>query len=310
MNELLQKYISGNASEKEIEKVLNWLHEDELHLSEYKQQRKIYDITLWQMDNTSTVSSPPNWLKRKSGILFRVAAVVTIVIVSTYFYNHYGMYHKSEDWQTVIAPAGQHAELYLADGTHVWLNSGSRLTFPSQFSKEVRHVKLDGEGYFKVCSQAKRPFIVETNQCNIRVLGTEFNVLAYQKDSIWETALLEGAVEILQKKEQTLLMRLEPGSTARLKKNRLIKEKIQTTDYFRWREGLLCFNNISLRDMIEKLKLYYDINFIVNNQPILDAHYTGKFRINDGIEHVMRVLSLNNKFSYNKDEESNTITIY
>ena len=110
--------------------------------------------------------------------------------------------------QTVVVPAGQHAELYLADGTHVWLNSGSRLTFPGRFSKKVRHVELDGEGYFKVSSNIKQPFIVGTNRCNIRVLGTEFNVLAYEKDSIWETALLEGAVEILQKKSEVSLMKL------------------------------------------------------------------------------------------------------
>ena len=203
--------------------------------------------------------------------------------------------------QTVVVPAGQHAELYLADGTHVWLNSGSRLTFPGRFSKKVRHVELDGEGYFKVSSNIKQPFIVGTNRCNIRVLGTEFNVLAYEKDSIWETALLEGAVEILQKKSEVSLMKLKPGDMARLSKNQLTKEKIQ--------EGLICFNDISLRDIMEKLKLYYDVNFVINNQQILDAHYTGKFRTHDGIEHVIRVLALNNKFTYIKDNESNTITI-
>ena len=141
------------------------------------------------------------------------------------------------------------------------------------------------------------------------VLGTEFNVLAYEKDSIWETALLEGAVEILQKKSEVSLMKLKPGDMARLSKNQLTKEKIHTTDYFRWKEGLICFNDISLRDIMEKLKLYYDVNFVINNQQILDAHYTGKFRTHDGIEHVIRVLALNNKFTYIKDNESNTITI-
>ncbi|WP_294630156.1 FecR domain-containing protein [uncultured Bacteroides sp.] len=311
MNELLQKYISGEASEIERERVVDWLREDEAHLSEYKRQRKLYDIALWrQTDDTYTLPKPQSLLKRKLGVLYRVAAVAAIAIASIHFYNYYSVRGKSENLQTVIAPAGQHAELRLADGTHIWLNSGSRLTFPGQFPKDARRVKLDGEGYFKVSSQAERPFIVETSQCDIRVLGTEFNVLAYRKDTVWETALLNGAVEILHKKEQTPLMRLTPGSAAVLKGNRMVRETIRTTDYFRWREGLICFNDISLRDMIEKLKLYYDVDFIVNNRQVLDAHYTGKFRTNDGIDHVMRVLSLNSKFSYDKDEESNTITIY
>ena len=310
MDELLQKYIAGNASEKESQRIMEWLREDEQHLREYKRQRKLYDITLWQTKSPVDIQQEKkDPLRRVLDVIVRIAAVIVFTVATTYFYTHHVLQDKEENMQTVVVPAGQHAELYLADGTHVWLNSGSRLTFPGRFSKKVRHVELDGEGYFKVSSNIKQPFIVGTNRCNIRVLGTEFNVLAYEKDSIWETALLEGAVEILQKKSEVSLMKLKPGDMARLSKNQLTKEKIHTTDYFRWKEGLICFNDISLRDIMEKLKLYYDVNFVINNQQILDAHYTGKFRTHDGIEHVIRVLALNNKFTYIKDNESNTITI-
>ena len=288
MDELLQKYIAGNASEKESQRIMEWLREDEQHLREYKRQRKLYDITLWQTKSPVDIQQEKkDPLRRVLDVIVRIAAVIVFTVATTYFYTHHVLQDKEENMQTVVVPAGQHAELYLADGTHVWLNSGSRLTFPGRFSKKVRHVELDGEGYFKVSSNIKHPFIVGTNRCNIRVLGTEFNVLAYEKDSIWETALLEGAVEILQKKSEVSLMKLKPGDMARLSKNQLTKE----------------------RDIMEKLKLYYDVNFVINNQQILDAHYTGKFRTHDGIEHVIRVLALNNKFTYIKDNESNTITI-
>ena len=268
MDELLQKYIAGNASEKESERIMEWLREDEQHLREYKRQRKLYDITLWQTKSPVDIQQEKkDPLRRVLDVIVRIAAVIVFTVATTYFYTHHVLQDK------------------------------------------VRHVELDGEGYFKVSSNIKQPFIVGTNRCNIRVLGTEFNVLAYEKDSIWETALLEGAVEILQKKSEVSLMKLKPGDMARLSKNQLTKEKIHTTDYFRWKEGLICFNDISLRDIMEKLKLYYDVNFVINNQQILDAHYTGKFRTHDGIEHVIRVLALNNKFTYIKDNESNTITI-
>lgn len=309
MDELLQKYIEGNASDEETQKVMDWLRDDRKHLDEYRRRRKLYDITLWNTE----ADKDRHRIGRQAHNLFRtwlrVAAIIVIAFATGYFYQAHrenGMCQK----QTVVVPEGQHAELYLADGTHVWLNSGSRLTFPGQFAEETRRVELDGEGYFKVAANKRCPFIVGTKEYGIRVLGTEFNVLAYREDSVWETTLVNGAVEILTAQGDTPLMRMEAGTTAKSIGGRLVKEPFRHPDYLRWREGLLCFDNISLRDMIEKLKLYYDVNFIVENSHILEARYTGKFRINDGIEHVMRVLSLNNNFAYSKDEESNTITIY
>ena len=310
MDELLQKYIAGNASEKESQRIMEWLREDEQHLREYKRQRKLYDITLWQTKSPVDIQQEKkDPLRRVLDVIVRIAAVIVFTVATTYFYTHHVLQDKEENMQTVVVPAGQHAELYLADGTHVWLNSGSRLTFPGRFSKKVRHVELDGEGYFKVSSNIKQPFIVGTNRCNIRVLGTEFNVLAYEKDSIWETALLEGAVEILVPGSNNSGMRLEPNMMASLKGNRLVKGRIKEADYFLWREGLLCFNDISVRDMIEKLKLYYGVDIVVNNTRILKNRYTGKFRTKDGVEHVLKVLRLNNKFTYTKDDETNVITI-
>ena len=96
---------------------------------------------------------------------------------------------------------------------------------------------------------------------------------------------------------------------ASLKGNRLVKGRIKEVDYFLWREGLLCFNDISVRDMIEKLKLYYGVDIVVNNTRILKNRYTGKFRTKDGVEHVLKVLKLNNKFTYTKNDETNVITI-
>ena len=212
-------------------------------------------------------------------------------------------------FNTITIPRSGEYKLVLSDGTKVWLNSRSTLTFPGSFKGNIRNVKLDGEGYFAVTKNVEQPFIVETNKCNVKVLGTEFNVMAYAADSVWETSLLEGAVEILVPGSNNSGMRLEPNMMASLKGNRLVKGRIKEADYFLWREGLLCFNDISVRDMIEKLKLYYGVDIVVNNTRILKNRYTGKFRTKDGVEHVLKVLRLNNKFTYTKDDETNVITI-
>lgn len=109
---------------------------DEQHLREYKRQRKLYDITLWQTKSPVDIQQEKkDPLRRVLDVIVRIAAVIVFTVATTYFYTHHVLQDKEENMQTVVVPAGQHAELYLADGTHVWLNSGSRLTFPGRFSK-------------------------------------------------------------------------------------------------------------------------------------------------------------------------------
>ena len=310
--ELLQKYIAGNATEAEKQRVTEWIQENPENMREYMAQRKLHDMALWRTEPVAEENSRERKHFSLRGICMeaaKIAAVLAIVLLGTHYWIGKHQVPEDKTWQSIYVPAGQRAELMLADGTKVWLNSRSTLTFPGSFKGDIRNVKLDGEGYFAVTKNVEQPFIVETNKCNVKVLGTEFNVMAYAADSVWETSLLEGAVEILVPGSNNSGMRLEPNTMASLKGNRLVKGRIKEVDYFLWREGLLCFNDISVRDMIEKLKLYYGVDIVVNNTRILKNRYTGKFRTKDGVEHVLKVLKLNNKFTYTKDDETNVITI-
>lgn len=310
--ELLQKYIAGNATEAEKQRVTKWIQENPENMREYMAQRKLHDMVLWRTEPVAEENSRERKHFSLRGVCMeaaKIAAVLAIVLLGTHYWTGKHQVPEDKTWQSIYVPAGQRAELMLADGTKVWLNSRSTLTFPGSFKGDIRNVKLDGEGYFAVTKNVEQPFIVETNKCNVKVLGTEFNVMAYAADSVWETSLLEGAVEILVPGSNNSGMRLEPNMMASLKGNRLVKGRIKEADYFLWREGLLCFNDISVRDMIEKLKLYYGVDIVVNNTRILKNRYTGKFRTKDGVEHVLKVLKLNNKFTYTKDDETNVITI-
>ena len=303
-SELLQKYISGNATETEKQHVTEWMQESSENMREYMAQRKLHDIALWRTEPTKAENKQlkKNFTLRTLWIeTAKIAAIFAVILLGTHYWSEKQQAEQSESLQSIHVPAGQRAELILADGTKVWLNSLSTLTFPGHFNGDIRNVKLNGEGYFAVTKNEKQPFIVETNKCNVKVLGTEFNVMAYATDSIWETALLEGAVEILIPGTTINGMKLEPNTMASLKGNKLTKGQIKEPDHF--------FNNVSVKDMLEKLKLYYGVSIIVNNTKILNNRYTGKFRTGDGVEHVLRVLRLNNKFTYKKDDEKNVITI-
>lgn len=307
MDELLMKYIKGETTPEEREKVVRWLDEDPEHIHQYRSLRKLYDISLWSpieenlQEEKQTRTLKPVWIE-----FLKVAAVILITFLGTKAF-----FDWKEDpvkMQTVIVPAGQRAELLLADGTKVWLNSRSKLKFPDRFQKDARNVELDGEGYFEVTHKEEAPFTVHTSRYDVKVLGTEFNVKAYNSKNQFEASLLKGSVEV-SNMNKSQVVRLRPDEQVISDGSQLIRSVILDKNYFRWKEGLLCLDDESIGGLIDKLELYYDVKIIVQQASLMKYHYSGKFRISDGVEHVLKVLQLKHKFTYTKDEEQNLIII-
>jgi len=309
--EILQRYVEGNVSPEEIITVVDWLDADESHVREFMALHKLNDISLLnQPDSKIDVQ------KKKKTITFRqigyelakIAAILILFWGGTKLYETTSVKENVIAYQTLYVPAGQRAELILPDSTHVWLNARSKLVYPISFGKDIRQVELNGEAYFDVIHNEKQPFVVKTPQMDIQVLGTEFNVTAYSSSSDFEVALLRGCIE-LSSPRLSSNYRMKEKEHIRLQNNKLISKDISDYDYFRWKEGLICFNNESVATIIEKLKLYYDIDIEVYNQKFINSRYTGKFRTKDGIEQVLRVLQIEHKFTYTKNNDLNLITI-
>ena len=306
--ELLLKYIAGKASQKEKEDIATWIDADAANLKEFISLRKSYDAFIWQ--DTGVFSKKTKKTISLHPVTQRILRIAAVFVVA--FGLSYAMIQvlQKEDieMQTVYVPAGQRTLVTLADGTTVWVNGKSTLTFPSHFSSRTRTVELDGEAYFDVIHNEKQPFIVKTQQMDIQVLGTEFNVASYSNSSDFEVSLLRGSIE-LSSPNLPSNYRMKEKEHVQLKDNKLIIDQIADYDYFRWKEGLICFNNESVATIIEKLKLYYDIDIKIYNKRILNSRYSGKFRTKDGIEQVLKVLQIEHKFSYTKNSDLNLITI-
>jgi ferric-dicitrate binding protein FerR (iron transport regulator) len=210
--------------------------------------------------------------------------------------------------QSLYVPAGQRAEITLEDGTKVWLNANTTLTFPNQFSGETREVSINGEGYFDVVSNKLKPFIVKTNKYNVKVWGTKFNVMAYSSNGNFETALFEGSVEVLKTGVEKGML-IKPDQRIFEEKEQLTIAPITDLNHQLWKEGIISFEDESFTELVNKLQLYFDMKIEVKNDKILSYHCTGKFRTKDGVEHILKVLQLRNKFNYTIDEKTNTITI-
>lgn len=327
--ELLIKYVEGNITEEEILKVVEWLDADESHVREYMALQKIYSVSVF----TPKENKNPNLQKTRSKSIFRkftieilkIAAVACLVMgVSFLLKQEEKLPEETITWQSFYVPAGQRAEVILPDSTKVWLNAKSKITYPSNFLNGRREVMLDGEAYFDVTHRDKEPFLVKSTRVEIEVYGTEFNVYDYGGSQNPEVSLLEGSIalktpfleqsrgdsnhsENFRIKDGKLY--LNPNNKVRMEDGKMFVSPISQYDYFDWKKGILSFNYEPVGVIMQKLELYFDVKIIVERKSILENRYRGKFRIDDGVEQVLKVLQLEQKFTYKRDIESNVITI-
>ena len=312
--ELLLKYIDGDCTDQEKVNITGWLDSDPENMREFLALRKLHDITIWQTFPVAKIALRPKesrsfwtWKPIYAEILKIAAVFLVAIFVSRFLIPD----HKPENsiaMQTIHVPAGQRAEITLVDGTKVWLNAKTTFTFPNYFSESSRKVTLDGEGFFDVSHNKLKPFIVKTEKYDIKVLGTKFNLLAYSGKGIFETALLEGSVEVLISNGSKGIL-INPNERIYQKNDQLIIAPINHLNHFLWKEGILSFNDESFPEIVNKLELYFDLKIEVKNEKILNYRCTGKFRTKDGVEHILKVLQLKNEFNYMVDDKLNLITI-
>ena len=312
--ELLLRYIEGNVTDQEKEEITVWLDSDHEHMKEYLALHKLNDITLWQeVPSEKSILRPGkqtiswSW-KRIYTESLKIAALFLLAFwISHYFFTGINS-TEPVVMQSLHVPAGQRAELTLTDGTKVWLNAKTTLVFPNKFSDQNREVALNGEGYFIVSKNKNKPFIVKTEKYDVKVWGTEFNLMAYSGKGIFETSLLEGSVEVMKAGNPKGIL-IRPEERAYLDNDQLIIAPILHMNHFLWKDGIISFNDESFWDIVKKLELYFDLKIEVKNNEILNYRCTGKFRTKDGVDHILRVLQLSNTFKFKVDDKLNIITI-
>ena len=241
--------------------------------------------------------------------ILKYAAIAVILITSTVWLTLFLQEKETgSKLNTLYVPAGQRAQITLQDGTKVWLNAQSTLIYPSHFSKKKREVEIVGEAFFDVAKD-KKPFSVSTQDIEIQVLGTQFNVYAYPGANLIQTDLVEGSLRVLEKNNRNKMVLLSPNQQMVFKENNMIVSSISNPARLLWREGIYSFENESFSGIIDKLQLYYDVRIIVEDTEIFDVQYTGKFRQRDGIDEILRIIQKIYPFKIKRDLEKNTITL-
>jgi transmembrane sensor len=201
---------------------------------------------------------------------------------------------KPNGLNTITIPRGGIYDIVLADGTHVWLNSGSSLAFPSSFSGTERQVQLTGEAYFEVARNGK-PFKVITATQTVQVLGTHFNIEAYQDEESVKTTLLEGSVKVIRKNEKVLLT---PGQmSVNTQTQALYVRQANLTEVMDWKSGLFIFDNENVAEVMRKVARWYDVE-VEYKSNIGGKKLVGIVSRNTPIEELLDNVALAGKVKY------------
>jgi transmembrane sensor len=173
---------------------------------------------------------------------------------------------KTPAFNTMTTPRGGQYQLTLADGTKVWLNAASSITFPVAFAGAERKVVVNGEAYFEVAHDARKPFIVSTGNQEITVLGTHFNVKAYDDDAGISTTLLAGSIRIKNLTSGRADL-LSPGQQAKIyrNKNDINIKTVNTEDAISWKNGYFLFDNQEIKSIMKIMSRWYDVDVEYKN---------------------------------------------
>lgn len=202
---------------------------------------------------------------------------------------HYSSSERKADsllMNKLIIPRGAEYKLILADGTVIWLNADSELTYPVSFANNNREVQLKGEAYFNVAKDSLHPFIVRTNQFDIRVTGTQFNVRTYSNE-IPSATLAEGSVQLLQGKQAITLV---PNQQASIINGKIELKKVNLEEAIAWRYNAFAFTEESLESIMNEISRWYNVNIFYQNPESKNLHFTAWFRRNSTLQEIISVL--------------------
>jgi ferric-dicitrate binding protein FerR (iron transport regulator) len=314
--DLMIDYLSGNISEMDQQHLTELLKSNrdfKIRFDEMLKTRAMsyvpgieaqkqsnYNKILEQINDTPTFNSSHSWFSNFRKIAAIITFVISVSVASFYIYTDISSPADTAFQYETFSPIGSQTKIILPDSTVVWLNSGSSLKYNQSFGKKDREVTLVGEGYFEVTKDKSKPFIVHTDSLNINVLGTVFNLRAYNDDADVIVNLIEGFVNIsLPTTKNVGLLSIKPNERMVFNKE---SKKIETseTDASRsslWTTGKLCFVDATLEQISKDLERKYDVKIQIENDKIKNEIFSGSLNLNLSLKEVLSYIDVDKKFS-------------
>ena len=310
--ELIEKYFDGNITDAEIKKLSDWI-KNARHLQNWSEEEfsksdaginPVLRDKLFARIKEQTQGKEETQGKENPRTIrmnpWKWAAAIVLPICIAFF-----TYYLVDSSQTVGAPfivkadKGDKATIELPDGTNVVLNSASQLSYLNNFGENGRRVQLNGEAYFKVAHDEKCAFIVQVGDLEVKVLGTSFNVSAYEDAKDVTVVLLEGKVGVYAQKTSHIM---KPGDKIEYNKatHKITATQVHPSDYIEWTKGNIYFEKESLENIMKTLSRIYDVEIRFDSNKLPNEYFTGTIP-GGGIQNALNILMLTSPFYYEMD---------
>ncbi|RKD90943.1 FecR family protein [Mangrovibacterium diazotrophicum] len=305
-DELAYRYLEGKLKGREYDDFTALLQESD-KLARFDQLKSgwqpgenLSSAANWRrLSYRMSTTSVPAKAKPRNLVTYWISAVAAVLIIgliisTTFFYLKSDRFITG--YTTIETPRGEKSKVFLPDGTEVWLNANSSISYPS-FSKDQREVKLVGEAYFKVKHDDNIPFVVSTKRCDVKVLGTEFNVMAYDLLNRNEVTLFKGRVEV---KAGTKSAVLKVGQRFFISDDQQYIESANLQQTHSWVENKLNFQKIPFGELVMRLENWYDVDLIYDTKRFAKTEFTGTFKNEETIWQVLDALNVYLPIQYKK----------
>lgn len=315
MKEKLHKYFFDQMSRKEKKHLFDDLDQSKEAKKEFSDQLHLLSVAMMDEKPEDLLYAEKNYskfkrktrsysLQRRALQVAKYAAVVLLTVgLWTFYQNTIRNVNKEISYVYMEAPAGQRAHLILPDGTGVWLNAQSRLSYTTDFSSKNRVVQLEGEGYFEVTSDEENPFIVHAERLNIRVTGTKFNIRSYNEE-ISLVTLLEGKVEV-SNTEETNKYTLQPNEQASVTITGDIthSQSLGVENVNSWISGGFYYLNEPLSDIARDLERRFNVSIRITDKSLADEMFTYRADGSATLFQILRHLKGTNELDYRMNGE-------
>ena len=251
---------------------------------DFEVEVRVKEKILAQISSECQVKSSRPWFR-----FFRAAAVAAGLVAAVLLGWHIADLRKPETFE-MVAERGQKSSLTLPDGSKVWLNSASKLTYTSDYNSKDRNIILDGEAFFDVARNENLPFIVHANGMAVQALGTKFNVKAYSDETEVTAILVEGSVKASAAGVDLLLLPYFVASYDR-STDEMVSTYVSDREHaVPWIKNEILFSNDSLKDIASVLERMYNVTVVFENEKIADYTYTGLIR-NNSLQNIRELIS-------------------
>ncbi len=319
INTQIVNYLSGQASEEEISQLEYWIKSSTQNHDYYLQVKNVWEV-YGKPFNPSDISTKEALEKvlqltdikvQRPGFWFylqRVAAILFIpIMLGSFLWGRFSHISKTavadqEVYNEVFAAYGTRSTLLLADGSKVWLNSGSSLSYPIKFKDEKRIVKLKGEAYFEVHADVSRPFIVQAQSINVIATGTKFNVQAFSGRNETQISLIKGKVLVNKQNGEN-----NSSTIAELKPNQHLvynttsgKKELKDENVYRyvaWKDGKLIFRGEPLSEILKKISQIYNVEIETHGKSLQDFKYRATFQ-DESLDDILKLLKISAPIDY------------